>query len=119
LTLAGAVRGCWTALRQGARERHDAGLEAVCQACDGETARQISWLETKLRQASPQALTVPPDTVHELGASVPSRAEIVTVFDLVPGPVVRRLVPLAPVPAVLIALAMMLGFTSIHARRRR
>lgn len=119
LTMAGAVQACWTVLRQAARARRDGSLEAVCRSCEGETAHQISWLETKLRQASPQALTVPPDTFHELGASVPSRAEIAAVFDLVPGPVARRLMPLAPVTGALVALAVMLGFASTHARRRR
>jgi hypothetical protein len=119
LTMAAAVRGCWTALLQGARERRDGSLESVCRACDGETARQVAWIETKLRQASPQALTVPPDTVRELGASLPNRADVAAIFDLVPGSAIRRVVPLAPITTALVALAVILPLAWTNARRRR
>jgi hypothetical protein len=119
LTMAAAVRGCWTALLQGARERRDGSLESVCRACDGETARQVAWIETKLRQASPQALTVPPDTVRELGASLPNRADVAAILDLVPGSAIRRAVPLAPITTALVVLAVILPLAWTNARRRR
>jgi hypothetical protein len=113
ITLATSVRGCWSALRQAARERRDPSLEAVCRACDAETIRSISWLETKLRQSAPQALTVPSDTARELAAWIPSRGEVAAVADQVPGPALRSLLPLAPAAGVVVLLlAVVLGVRS-------
>jgi hypothetical protein len=108
LTLATAVHGCWTALQQAARERRDRDLEAVCGACDAETTRQISWLETKLRQSAPQALTVPSPTGRELLASIPGRDEVGAIIDLVPGPALRRLVPMTSAVAMLVVFGLLL-----------
>jgi hypothetical protein len=38
---------------QGLRDR---ALLDVVAACEGETARQLSWLRTRIKQAAPQAL---------------------------------------------------------------
>jgi hypothetical protein len=105
LTLAASVHGCWTALRQAAREQRDEDLEAVCRACDTETVRQIAWLETKLRHAAPQALTVSSPPGRELMASIPDHHQIGALADLVPGPGIRAMLPLAPVAAVVLLLA--------------
>lgn len=88
------------ALLQAALEARDVHLEKACRACDAETQRQISWLETKLRQAAPQALTVPASTPRQLGASLPTLAQLGALADLVPGSAVRAVLPLAPVAVV-------------------
>ena len=100
LTLATSAHGCWIALLQAAREARDGDLEKACRACDAETLRQISWLETKLRQAAPQALTVPVSTARQLGASVPRLPQLGALVDLVPGSAVRAALPLAPMAVV-------------------
>jgi hypothetical protein len=118
MTLAGAVHGCWSVLRQAACERRDRGLEAVCRDGDADTVRQIAWLETKLRQVSPQALAVPSQTTRELAASIPNLSDVGAIAYLVPGPVLRGLLPLAPVTTALIAgLAVVLGVGSVRAGR--
>jgi hypothetical protein len=120
LTLATSVHACWMALLQAAREMHDADLEKACRACDAETLRQISWLETKLRRAAPQALTVPVSTARQLGASIPTLPQLGALADLVPGSAFRAALPLAPVAAVglVAALALMLTRASSRDRRR-
>jgi hypothetical protein len=117
LTLATAVHGCWTALQQAARERRDRDLEAVCGACDAETTRQISWLETKLRQSAPQALTVPSLTGRELLASIPAGDQVGAIIDLVPGPALRRLVPTTSAVAVLVVFGFVLVMVSSYPSR--
>lgn len=48
----------WTLVGQAARGlRHD-GLLEVVSACEGETATQMQWLRTRMKQAAPQALVV-------------------------------------------------------------
>jgi hypothetical protein len=118
ITLATSVHSCWTALRQAARERRDASLETVCRTCDTETIRQVAWLETKLRHAAPQALTVPGHTTRELAASIPSRDEIGAVVDLAPGPALRGLLAGMPVAgALILLLALVLGMQLSHLER--
>jgi hypothetical protein len=109
-TLATSVHACWMVLLQAAREVRDAHLEKACRACEAETRRQISWLETKLRQAAPQALTVPVCPARQLSASIPTLSQLGALADLVPGSAVRAALPLAPVAVVgLVAvLALML-----------
>jgi hypothetical protein len=111
LMLATCVHGCWMALLQGAREARDADLERACRACDAETLRQISWLETKLRRAAPQALTVPVSTPRQLSASIPTLPQLGALADLVPGSAARAALPLAPGTMIgLVALlALLLG----------
>jgi hypothetical protein len=114
LTLATSVHACWLALLQGAREERDGDLETVCRHCDAETVRQIAWLETKLRLAAPQALTVPAATGYELAAAIPTRQQIGAVADLVPARTLRGLVPLAALAGVFV---MLVALALVPARR--
>ena len=109
LTLAASVHACWIALRQTALERHDTALDAVCQESDAETRRQISWLETHLRHAAPQALSVPAQPLTELVASIPTRAQVGAVVDLLPGPAVRTLAPFALAAGAVAAAGLLLS----------
>jgi len=54
------VEACWTIVLQAALASHDADLEHTARACGAETLRQRAWLDTKLSQLAPQALTGPP-----------------------------------------------------------
>jgi hypothetical protein len=49
---------CWTVVGQAAQGARDEGLLKVVQACEGETAAQLSWLRTRMKAAAPQALVV-------------------------------------------------------------
>jgi hypothetical protein len=112
LILATSVHACWMALLQAAREERDRDLEALCRSCKAEIMRQISWLETKLRLAAPQALTVPPATRYELAAAIPTRQQIAAIADLIPGPALRGLAAPAPFAAVFVMLAALFLFAS-------
>ena len=68
--LATHVRLSWTALYQAARRVHDKELKEVSNRCGLETDRQIAWLCTMLKHASPQALTVPAEKDSELAATL-------------------------------------------------
>jgi hypothetical protein len=48
----------WTLVGQAARGLRDDGLLGVVSACEGETATQMQWLRTRMKQAAPQALVV-------------------------------------------------------------
>lgn len=48
----------WTLVGQAAQGLRDDDLFGVVQACEGETALQLKWLRTRLKQAAPQALVV-------------------------------------------------------------
>jgi hypothetical protein len=48
----------WTLVGQGAQGARDTDLLAVTQACEQETATQLLWLRTRMKQAAPQALVV-------------------------------------------------------------
>jgi hypothetical protein len=48
----------WTLVGQAAQGARDRDLLAVVQRCEGETATQLSWLRSRLKQAAPQALVV-------------------------------------------------------------
>jgi hypothetical protein len=48
----------WTLVGQAARGLRDDGLLEVVTACEGETATQMQWLRTRMKQAAPQALVV-------------------------------------------------------------
>ncbi|MGZ4617548.1 MAG: hypothetical protein ACXV5Q_10515 [Frankiaceae bacterium] len=41
---------------QAARALRDSELLTVVSRCDGETATQLKWLRTRMKQAAPQAL---------------------------------------------------------------
>jgi hypothetical protein len=48
----------WTLLGQAAQGLRDGELLAVVRSCEGETAMQLKWLKTRMKQAAPQALVV-------------------------------------------------------------
>lgn len=49
---------CWTVIGQAARGARDTELVDVVRRCEGETAIQMKWLRTRMKQAAPQALVV-------------------------------------------------------------
>ncbi len=58
--LASLVQTTWTVVAQGAQGLRDAELLEVAQGCNAETSRQLSWLNTRMKVAAPQALIVSP-----------------------------------------------------------
>jgi hypothetical protein len=48
----------WTLVGQAAQGARDTELLAVVARCDGETAIQVKWLRTRMKDAAPQALVV-------------------------------------------------------------
>jgi hypothetical protein len=48
----------WTMVGQGAQGARDTDLLAVVDDCEHETALQLKWLRTRMKQAAPQALVV-------------------------------------------------------------
>jgi hypothetical protein len=48
----------WTLVGQAAQGLRDRDLLEVVEACEGETATQMRWLVTRMKQAAPQALVV-------------------------------------------------------------
>jgi hypothetical protein len=48
----------WTLVGQGAQGARDSDLLAVVEECEAETAVQLKWLKTRMKQAAPQALIV-------------------------------------------------------------
>jgi hypothetical protein len=48
----------WTLVGQGAQGARDEELLQVVQGCEQETATQMRWLRTRMKQAAPQALVV-------------------------------------------------------------
>lgn len=48
----------WTLVGQAAQGARDPDLLEVVEACEGETAVQVQWLTTRMKQAAPQALVV-------------------------------------------------------------
>jgi hypothetical protein len=49
---------CWTVIGQAAQGACDRDLLDVVTRCEGETASQLKWLRTRIKQAAPQALVV-------------------------------------------------------------
>jgi hypothetical protein len=58
--LATLVHTTWTVVAQGAQGLRDRDLLEVAHRAAAGTARQISWLDTRLKAAAPQALIVTP-----------------------------------------------------------
>ncbi len=56
--LANEAHLCWMILLQVGQALRDKELEAACLKLGGETDGQISWLQTRIKQAAPQALIV-------------------------------------------------------------
>ncbi len=48
----------WTMIGQAAQGTRDPELLEVVEACESETATQMKWTETRMKQAAPQALIV-------------------------------------------------------------
>jgi hypothetical protein len=48
----------WTLVGQAAKGLRDVEMQEVVEACEGETAIQLKWLRTRMKQAAPQALLV-------------------------------------------------------------
>ncbi len=48
----------WTMIGQAAQGARDTELLEVVGSCTGQTAIQIKWLKTRMKQAAPQALLV-------------------------------------------------------------
>jgi hypothetical protein len=61
--LATMVKTTWVAIGQGAQGLRDRELLEIAQEAMAETDRQITWFETRLKSAAPQALIVTPKTV--------------------------------------------------------
>ncbi|CAL9383816.1 hypothetical protein SUDANB6_01116 [Streptomyces sp. enrichment culture] len=55
-TLASFVDITWTVLGQAAQGTRDRELLDVVEACETDTRRQLRWLNTRIKQAAPQAL---------------------------------------------------------------
>jgi hypothetical protein len=48
----------WTLVGQAAQGARDTELFQVVQGCEGETAGQLQWILSRMKQAAPQALVV-------------------------------------------------------------
>ncbi len=59
LLLAAENHATWVILLQAARALRDQEFKTLCVESDQEARRQMSWLETKIKQTAPQALNVP------------------------------------------------------------
>lgn len=58
--LASLVQTTWTVIAQGAQGLRDPDLLRVAQDAGAETSRQLTWLNTRMKAAAPQALIVAP-----------------------------------------------------------
>ena len=58
--LASLVQTTWTVLAQGAQGLRDQELLDIATAANSETSRQLTWLNTRMKAAAPQALIVDP-----------------------------------------------------------
>jgi hypothetical protein len=58
--LATLVQTTWTVIVQGAQGLRDRELLEIAQAANAETSRQLTWLNTRMKEAAPQALIVAP-----------------------------------------------------------
>lgn len=58
--LATLVQTTWTVIAQGAQGLRDRELLEVATTSNAETSRQLTWLNTRMKQAAPQALIVAP-----------------------------------------------------------
>ena len=56
--MANACDIAWTMVGQAAQGARDGDLLEVVEGCEGQTAVQIKWLRTRMKQAAPQALLV-------------------------------------------------------------
>ena len=56
--MANACDIAWTMIGQAAQGARDTELLEVVNSCEVQTATQIKWLKTRMKQAAPQALLV-------------------------------------------------------------
>jgi hypothetical protein len=56
--LATFVKETWTMIGQAARALRDEELRELVESCSTQTETQLGWLETRMKQAAPQALVV-------------------------------------------------------------
>jgi hypothetical protein len=56
--LASFVDITWTMVKQAASALRDEELVSVVAQCDTETSTQLKWLQSRMKQAAPQALVV-------------------------------------------------------------
>ena len=68
--LATLVKTTWIVIAQGAQGLHDHDLLDVAESSMTDTVRQITWFETRLKAAAPQALIVTPKS-RSAGAGQP------------------------------------------------
>ena len=81
LIMANAVSTEWLILKQAAQTIADPQFVELCTEAAGSNQRQVAWLKTQIKHVAPQALTVPPHLVDELGASIPKRPTLAAVPD--------------------------------------
>ena len=55
--LASFVDITWTVVGQAAEALHDPDLVTVVRTCETETAQQLAWLRTRIKEVAPKALT--------------------------------------------------------------
>ena len=48
----------WTVAGQAAQAARDTGLLGIVHACAPETAQQLAWVRSRIKEAAPQALVV-------------------------------------------------------------
>lgn len=58
--LADLVQTTWILVSQGAQGLRDRELLDIATSANAETSRQLSWLDTRMKAAAPQALIVDP-----------------------------------------------------------
>jgi hypothetical protein len=58
--LASLVQTTWTVIAQGAQGLRDRELLDVATSANAETSRQLTWFNTRMKAAAPQALIVDP-----------------------------------------------------------
>ena len=58
--LATLVKSTWMVVSQGAQGLRDRELLTIAQESMADTGRQLTWLETRMKSAAPQALIVAP-----------------------------------------------------------
>jgi HPP family len=81
----------WMSVDQAAKELRDDDLLAVTTRGKSENHEQHAWLETRIRELAPQALTVPPNLGAELRASIPRQPTVAAIPDPIWAPAVGAL----------------------------
>jgi hypothetical protein len=58
--LATLVQTTWTVIYQGAQGARDRELMTIAEHCNADTSRVLTWLNTRMKAAAPQALLTTP-----------------------------------------------------------